>query len=132
MSEAKFPLFSSTASGYERQWSRMVESLETDAAIRERYQFWTFRYASGDSIPYSAHLLCQDLRRARRAYDPEGKGAAFDQMVVVGHSLGGILAKMMAQRSGPRLWQTVSKWPIDNVAGPLDDPAADPTGVLLR
>jgi pimeloyl-ACP methyl ester carboxylesterase len=107
--------------GYSWQWGRMVESLEADAAIRERYQFWTFRYASGDSIPYSAHLLRQALRQARRAYDPESRDAAFDRMVVVGHSLGGILAKMMAQRSGPRLRQTVCAQSIDNVAGPPDD-----------
>ena len=83
----------------------MVEDLEADPALRGRYQFWTFRYASGDSIPYSAHLLRQSLRRARRVFDPDGTDAAFDRMVVVGHSLGGILAKMMVQSSGSRLWQ---------------------------
>ena len=86
-----------------------------------RYQFWTFRYASGDSIPFSAHLLRQSLRQARRLFDPEGTDAAFDRMVVVGHSLGGILAKMMVQSSGSRLWQTVCARPIDQVAGPPED-----------
>ena len=37
-------------------------------------------------------------------------------MVVVGHSLGGILAKMMVQSGGPRLWQTVCGRPFDQVA----------------
>ena len=99
-------------------WSR---SLEADPALRGRYQFWTFRYASGDSIPFSAHLLRQSLRRARRAFDPDGTDAAFDRMVVVGHSLGGILAKMMVQDSGTRLWQTVCARPIDQVGGPPED-----------
>ena len=35
-------------------WSRMIESLEADAALRDRYQFWTFGYSTGDPIPYSA------------------------------------------------------------------------------
>ena len=87
----------------------------------ERYQFWTFRYASGDAIPYSAHQLRQSLRRARRTFDPEGTDAAFDRMVVVGHSLGGILAKMMVQESGSRLWRTVCEQPIDQLAGPAED-----------
>jgi pimeloyl-ACP methyl ester carboxylesterase len=107
--------------GNPRLWDQMIEDLEADAALRGRYQFWTFRYASGDSIPYSAHLLRESLRRARRVFDPDGADAAFDQMVVVGHSLGGILAKMMIQASGSRLWQTVCARPIDQVGGPPED-----------
>ena len=95
--------------GSPRNWDRMIEDLEADPALRTRFQFWTVRYASGDSIPYSAHLLRQSLRRARRVFDPDGTDAAFERMVVVGHSLGGILAKMMVQSGGPRLWQTVSR-----------------------
>ena len=102
-------------------WDPVVEDLEADPALRGGYQFWTFRYASGDSIPYSAHLLRQALRRARRVFDPDGTDAAFDRMVVVGHSLGGILAKMMVQSSGSRLWQTVCARPIDQVGGPPED-----------
>ena len=48
-----------------RHWDRMIECLEADPALRTRFQFWTFGYASGSSIPYSAHLLRQSLRRAR-------------------------------------------------------------------
>ena len=107
--------------GQPHLWDGMVENLDADAALRRRYQFWTFRYASGDSIPYSAHLLRQSLRRARRAFDPDGTDAAFDRMVVVGHSLGGILAKMMVQSSESRLWQTICARPIDQVGGPAED-----------
>ncbi len=107
--------------GFPGLWARMVEDLEADPSIRGRYQFWTFRYASGDAIPFSAHLLRQSLRRARRVFDPDRTDPAFDRMVVVGHSLGGILAKMMVQRSGSRLWQTVCEQPIEQVAGPPED-----------
>jgi hypothetical protein len=99
----------------------MIEDLENDPAVRARYQFWTFRYQSGDSIPFSAHLLRQSLRRARRVFDPDGMDPAFDRMVVIGHSLGGILAKMMVQRSGSRLWQTVWERPVHNIPGPKED-----------
>jgi triacylglycerol esterase/lipase EstA (alpha/beta hydrolase family) len=107
--------------GSPRNWDRMIEDLEADPALRRRFQFWTFAYASGDSIPYSAHLLRQSLLRARRLFDPDRTDAAFDRMVVVGHSLGGILAKMMVQSGGPRLWQTVCGSPIDQVTGPPEE-----------
>jgi triacylglycerol esterase/lipase EstA (alpha/beta hydrolase family) len=107
--------------GSPRNWDRMIEDLEADPALRARFQFWTVRYTSGNSIPYSAHLLRQSLRQARRVLDPNGTDAAFDRMVVVGHSLGGILAKMMVQSGGPRLWQSVCARSIDQVIGPSED-----------
>jgi len=107
--------------GSPRNWDRMIESLEADPALRTKFQFWTAGYASGDSIPYSAHLLRQSLRRTRRVFDPDGTDAAFDRMVVVGHSLGGILAKMMVQSGGPLLWQTVCTRPIDQVIEPTEE-----------
>jgi pimeloyl-ACP methyl ester carboxylesterase len=102
-------------------WAPLIEDLEADRVFRGRYQFWTFRYASGDSIPYSAHLLRQSLRQARQDFDPDGTDTAFDRMVIIGHSLGGILAKMMVQPRGSRLWQTVGKQPIDRIAGRPED-----------
>src|SRR5262249_54016714 len=54
-----------------RSWSRMVTGLEADPLLREQYQFWTFGYATGAPLLYSAHLLRQDLRVARLRFDPD-------------------------------------------------------------
>jgi pimeloyl-ACP methyl ester carboxylesterase len=102
-------------------WSRMIESLEADSALRDRYQFWTFGYSTGDPIPYSAALLRRDLEEVRRKFDPDGSDEAFDRMVVVGHSMGGLLTKMMVQDSGTRLWRLISDRPFDELAGDPDD-----------
>ena len=67
-------------------WARMIEDLEADAALRDRYQFWTFGYSTGDPLPYSAALLRRDLDEVRRKFDPDRSDAAFDRMVLVGHS----------------------------------------------
>ena len=86
-------------------WDRMIAELEADPSLADRYQFWTFGYSTGDPIPYSASLLRRDLDEVRRKFDPDGSDAAFDRMVLVGHSMGGLLTKMMVQESGTRLWQ---------------------------
>ncbi len=44
-------------------WARMIESFESDAALSERYQFWTFGYSTGDPLPHSAALLRETWRR---------------------------------------------------------------------
>ena len=102
-------------------WAPMVEALEADPDIRDRYQFWTFGYSTGDPILYSAWLLRRDLDEARRRFDPDGTDAAFDRTVVVGHSMGGLLAKMMVQDSGSRLWRLVSDRPFEELAGDPED-----------
>jgi pimeloyl-ACP methyl ester carboxylesterase len=102
-------------------WAPMVEALEADAALRDRYQFWTFGYSTGDPIPYSASLLRRDLDEVRQRFDPDRTDAACDRMVVIGHSMGGLLAKMMVQDSGLRLWQLVSDRPVDELAGDPED-----------
>jgi pimeloyl-ACP methyl ester carboxylesterase len=107
--------------GSERQWDRMVRDLEADGAIRGRYQFWTFGYATGDPIPFSALRLRRAIRRAKEAFDPGGTDAAFDHLVVVGHSLGGLVAKMTAQTTGPKLWRTVSAKDPAGMSGPAED-----------
>jgi pimeloyl-ACP methyl ester carboxylesterase len=100
----------------------MIEDLEADPEIKDRYQFWTYGYSTGDPILYSASLLRRDLEDVRRKLDPTGTDAGFDRIVVVGHSLGGLLAKMMVQDSGDLLWRiTTSDRPFDELVGEPDD-----------
>ncbi len=102
-------------------WSRMIELLEADDPIRGRYHFWTFGYSTGDPIPYSADLLRRALREARGRLDPDGTDPAFDRMVLVGHSMGGLLAKLMIQESESRFWSALAVRPFADLKGEPED-----------
>ena len=102
-------------------WHRMISALEADPAIQGRYQFWTFGYSTGDPIPYSAHLLRRNLEDARLKFDPDRSDAAFDRMVLVGHSMGGLLTKMMVVDPGENLWRVVSNRPFGELLGEKED-----------
>ena len=93
----------------------MVNSLENDRRVRRRFQFWSFHYATASPIPYSAMLLRDALTDAVSRIDPGGQDPALRQMVVVGHSQGGLLAKLTVVDTGNRLWDTISREPIDRV-----------------
>jgi pimeloyl-ACP methyl ester carboxylesterase len=103
-----------TASGPGR-WADMMNSLENDPWLRTRFQFWFFYYDTGNPITYSADVLRTSLRFIVEQLDPDGTDAALRQMVVIGHSQGGLLAKMTAIDSGTRLWDTVSQRPLDDL-----------------
>jgi pimeloyl-ACP methyl ester carboxylesterase len=94
-------------------WAEMWNTLRADPVIREHYQFWMFNYASGNPITYTAGILRNDLLDYIKALDPEGKDAALQHMVVIGHSQGGLLAKLTATDTGDKLWNVVSKTNID-------------------
>jgi hypothetical protein len=84
-------------------------------AIRDRFEFWFFSYETGNPIPYSALQLRRALEQAVAALDPAGKDAALRDMVIIGHSQGGLLAKMNAIDTGTRLWDQISTKPLDRL-----------------
>ena len=104
-------------------WHRMIEALAADPVISARFQFWTFGYSTSDPIPYTASLLRSDLDEVHRTLDPDGTDPALGRMIIVGHSMGGLLAKMMAVGSSDRLWRVVSDRPLADLLGDPGDVA---------
>lgn len=81
----------------EHTWAQMINSLLDDARIRKNYQFWVFSYSTGNPILYSASLLRAALDDAARQMDPDGKNVSFNRMVIIAHSMGGLLTKTTMQ-----------------------------------
>ncbi len=96
-------------------WAEMWNTLRADPVLRERYQFWAFNYASGNPITYTAGILRSDLMDQVKTLDPDGKDPALRQMVIIGHSQGGLLAKLTATDTGDKLWRVVSQTNIDGL-----------------
>src|SRR6266403_4521424 len=97
------------------RWGDMVNDLLDDPRIRGRYQFWFFTYDTGNPVLYSAALLREALQDAVRKLDPVGADPALSEMVVIGHSQGGLLTKAMAVDTGDRVWNAVAKKPLDEI-----------------
>ena len=97
------------------RWADMVNDLEADPWVRRHYQFWFFSYDSGNPIAYSAMRLRNALRAAVKRFDPDGTDECLKHMIVIGHSQGGLLTKMMLIDSGDRFWRNVSDTPLDEL-----------------
>src|SRR5919106_3172011 len=97
------------------RWADMLNDLLSFPDIRDRFEFWFFSYETGNPIPYSAFQLRQALERAVASLDPEGQDAELRDMVIIGHSQGGLLAKMTAIDTGSRLWDGISNRPLDEL-----------------
>ena len=104
-------------------WLLMFNDLLGDPQIRQRYQFWYFLYPTGNPVLYSASILRDSLVEISSVYDPAGTNPAFNRMVLVGHSMGGLLSKAMVQHSGDLVWGTISDKPIDDLDIPVEQRA---------
>ena len=94
-------------------WAEMVNMLRSDPTLRNRYQFWFYQYSSNLMLAASAATLRDTLTETVERLDPNGLDPALRQMIVIGHSQGGLLTHMTAVATGDRLWRSVSDQPLD-------------------
>ena len=81
-------------------WVPMVNALWADPALRRNYQVCVFSYPSGYPVQYSALLLRRELEAFDRTF-PHHR-----PIVLVGHSMGGIMCRLMITDSGgDKLWR---------------------------
>jgi pimeloyl-ACP methyl ester carboxylesterase len=93
-------------------WMEMYNDLRSDPAVRDHYQFWFYLYPSGQPFWFSGTQMRESLATMRRELDPERQYPALDQMVLVGHSMGGLVSKMQSVESGDAFWHTTSDHPF--------------------
>src|SRR5271157_3993293 len=90
-------------------WTPMLNSLRGDADIRRNYQFWFYSYPSGYPYPYSASILRRELDAVEKRF-PLRK-----PMVVIGHSMGGCISRLLITDTGDKLWTELFKKPPEQV-----------------
>jgi pimeloyl-ACP methyl ester carboxylesterase len=104
-----------TASSVGR-WADLLNDLDADSVLRHHYQFWLFSYNTGNPIAYSGWMLRKAIRDLALSLDPQGRDPALRNMVVMGHSQGGLLTKLLVVDAGDRFWNLVIDEPADQVA----------------
>ena len=81
-----------------QMWVNTINEMEADPALRGRFQYWAFRYPTGNPVTYSALRCREELTRMERLH-PMPRG-----FIMIGHSLGGLVARMQATTTGRALW----------------------------
>jgi pimeloyl-ACP methyl ester carboxylesterase len=97
------------------RWAEIINEVENDPALGHRVQLWLFMYNTSNPILYSAKLLREALARAVADFDPSGADPALQRMVVMGHSQGGLLARLVVTESGSRFWDASSQVPFASI-----------------
>jgi pimeloyl-ACP methyl ester carboxylesterase len=96
-------------------WTDMVNDLRATPGFDEHYQVWAFRYATGSSFLRAAAHLRRSLYEAVETVDPIGDDPALRAIVLVGHSMGGLVSKLQSVDSRNALWRAVANRPFDQI-----------------
>jgi pimeloyl-ACP methyl ester carboxylesterase len=79
-------------------WTAMINQLRGDPVIRRNFQFWYYSYPSGYPYPYSAAIMRRELDAIEKRF-PLKK-----PMVIVGHSMGSLISRLMITDTGLTIW----------------------------
>ena len=99
-----------------KTWIEMFNDLRGQKEIRENYQFWFFKYPTGLPVAYSSSILRKQLQEIYSKYDPERKSSYFNNMLLIGHSMGGLLSRTMVQDSKDIFWNSIFAEPLDTIS----------------
>ncbi len=98
-------------------WLNMFNDLRAHKWIRDNYQFWFYMYPTGQPFWLSSYQMRVDLLQLRKDVDPASSSASLRQMIMVGHSMGGLVAQMQTVNSGNDFWSILSDQPVDSIKG---------------
>lgn len=89
-------------------WVNMANELMGDERIRAHYQIWLAYYPTNAPLAYNHMALREAITATLDHYDPAHASGSARGMVLVGHSMGGVIARLMVSSSGgDTLWNTL-------------------------
>ncbi len=94
-------------------WMTMFNDLRSIPEIRKHYQFWCYFYPTGEPFVYTAADLREQMMELRKTLDPKNQEPALEQIVMVGHSMGGLISRLQSVDSGDLFWQQIAEQPLD-------------------
>jgi pimeloyl-ACP methyl ester carboxylesterase len=88
-------------------WAEMLNTLRSDPQIRKHFQIWLYLYDSGKPVAFSASHLRESIEKKIKTCDPSGQDPALKNIVVIGHSQGGLLTRYTAIETGDTIVKAI-------------------------
>jgi pimeloyl-ACP methyl ester carboxylesterase len=94
-------------------WINVANEVLGDETLRRRYQVWQVYYPTNAPLPLNNQAIRQALAQTLAHFDPTGRAVASNNITLIGHSMGGVLARLMVSSSQDTLWEALlSSYPM--------------------
>ncbi|MBB1652932.1 MULTISPECIES: esterase/lipase family protein [Delftia] len=90
-------------------WINLANEVLGDEILRRGYQIWQVYYPTNAPMAYNHAEIRKALQDTLAHFDPQGRARASRDMVVIGHSMGGVLSRLMVSSSGDVLWNALQE-----------------------
>ncbi|TLX64487.1 alpha/beta hydrolase [Stutzerimonas nosocomialis] len=88
-------------------WINVANEMLGDEVLRNNYQIWQIYYPTNLPIAFNNRLIRDTIERTLAHFDPQGTAVASRDIVLVGHSMGGVLSRLLVSSTEDRLWSSV-------------------------
>ena len=95
----------------------LLKAMRLDPEVSAHFQVWTFLYSTGTPVFFNALRLRQELDKTIHEVDPHDHDFATRHIVVLGHSMGGLMAHTLVSSSGNSVWGSVFAVPPQQLKG---------------
>lgn len=90
-------------------WVNLGNDVLGDETLRKQYQIWLMYYPTNLPLAYNHMAIRATVLRTLNHLDPDRNDPASSQMVLVGHSMGGVISRLMVSTTqGDRLWNALA------------------------
>ncbi len=87
-------------------WVNVANDLQGDEVLRQHFQVWQVYYPTNVPILVNLARIRRATQQTLGHFDPNGTAPASHGMVLIGHSMGGVIARLLVSTSGDELWAT--------------------------
>lgn len=107
-------------------FKNIINDLAPEPWFRARYQVWLYNYPTGSPWTLSAMNFRDKMREASAYARSKGHDRNLNRMVIVCHSMGGLITRSSVTEPGTVMYDGVFKKPIDELK------VSSPTRELIR
>ena len=102
-------------------WGRLTNLIFGTPDLRARYQVWHVVYPTSTPILLDRHRVETFLNHGWSVLDPSGTAPARQDVVLIGHSLGAVISRLLTADSGEVVWNAVFDEPVGALSGTSAD-----------
>lgn len=102
-------------------WARLSNAIWADPQLRANYQIWQVVYETNEPILIGRHRVERYLDKAWETLDPQGTAPARRNIVLLGHSMGGAISRLLMVQSHDKVWRAAFNAPVSALRGNTED-----------
>lgn len=96
-------------------FKNIINELAPHPWFRENYQIWLFNYPTGNPWLFSSMKFREQMREATAYARTKGDDRNLNRMVIVGHSMGGLVTRSSLTDPGTKFYNAIFNAPIDEL-----------------